>query len=96
MYDGKAADVWALGICLFRTVAGAFPFKGINESDLYNKIKAGLGSLPKTFSKELKDLLHSMLDINPETRLSAGQALKHCFFHDVSRPEDSTKPPTVD
>lgn len=95
-YDGKAADIWALGICLYRSAAGSFPFKGINESDLYTKIKCGLNSWPKVFSKELKGLLHGMLEVNPEKRLTAAEALKHAFFHDVSRPEDSTKTPTVE
>lgn len=89
-YDGFAADVWALGVCLFRSVTGQFPFKGINESDLYNKIRAATLVYPKSFSPELKDLLTGLFKPNPDERLTAAQGLQHNFFHDVSIPEDST------
>lgn len=90
-YNPKAVDVWAVGICLYRCLAGSFPFKGINESDLYGKIKTGLNSYPKDFSSEVKSLLCGMLDINQETRFTATQSLKHSFFHDVSVLEASTE-----
>lgn len=28
-YDGKASDVWAFGVCIYRMVIGTFPFRGI-------------------------------------------------------------------
>jgi serine/threonine protein kinase len=37
-YDGKAVDMWALGVLLYVMLTGVFPFKGSSESDLYNKI----------------------------------------------------------
>lgn len=40
-YVGKSADIWALGILLYRIISGAFPFRGINDKVLYRKIVRG-------------------------------------------------------
>lgn len=40
------ADVWALGILLFALLSGTFPFRGINERDLYRKILKGSFDVP--------------------------------------------------
>lgn len=37
------------------------------------------------------DLLYSLLDINPETRISAESALSHPFFDSVRNLNDSSK-----
>lgn len=37
-YDGRQVDMWALGVLLYALLSGVFPFKGANESELYNKI----------------------------------------------------------
>jgi serine/threonine protein kinase len=47
--------------------------------------------MPKSFSKELKSLLHGMLDTKEAGRLTAAKAMQHAFFHDMSFPEESTQ-----
>jgi MAP/microtubule affinity-regulating kinase len=37
-YDGKAVDMWALGVLLYVMLTGTFPFRGQSESELYSKI----------------------------------------------------------
>lgn len=37
-YDGKAADIWALGVILFNMIYGRCPFRAETERDLYRKI----------------------------------------------------------
>ena len=38
-YNGIKADSWALGIIYFKILTGKFPFLGLNDKDLYKKIK---------------------------------------------------------
>ena len=37
-YYGKPADIWSLGVIIFRLIAGCFPFKGINEKAIFSKV----------------------------------------------------------
>lgn len=41
-YDGRAVDMWALGVLLFVMLTGTFPFRGHSESELYAKIQRGV------------------------------------------------------
>ena len=56
-YDGRAVDMWALGVLLFVMLTGTFPFKGISESDLYYKIQKGHFSIPDYISKDAKRII---------------------------------------
>lgn len=61
--------------------------------DLLNEIRTGQVSFPQQFwqhiSLEAKDFIMSLLQVDPETRLSAAQALKHPWL------TTSTLPPTT-
>lgn len=37
-YRGEKADIWALGVLLFVSLTGIFPFKGTTDQELYRKI----------------------------------------------------------
>jgi serine/threonine protein kinase len=56
-YDGRAVDMWALGVLLFVMLTGTFPFKGISESDLYYKIQKGHFNIPDYISKDAKRII---------------------------------------
>ena len=38
-YDGRAVDIWALGVLFVGLIQGCFPFKGQNERELFRKIR---------------------------------------------------------
>ena len=38
---GKPADIWALGVVMYKLLFGTFPFKGLNDKILYRKICRG-------------------------------------------------------
>ena len=53
-YCGFGADLWALGIITFVLLTGLYPFKGVNEKDLFSKIARGLFRVPETLDFEAK------------------------------------------
>ena len=70
-YYGEKADIWALGIVFFVMLCGKFPFKGINDSDLFKKIKKGNIDFPGFISESIKKLILKILRPNPNDRPTA-------------------------
>lgn len=66
-YRGEKADIWALGVLLFVSLTGIFPFKGATDQELYRKINNA--EYPKAellfFNKGISDLISKMLTIEP-------------------------------
>ena len=66
-YKGENADIWALGVLLFVSLTGVFPFKGATDQELYKKINHAeypRGEL--LFTRSGADLISKMLTINPD------------------------------
>jgi serine/threonine protein kinase len=68
-YNGKAADIWALGVTLYCFVHGHCPFEDADIIGLYHKIENEQPCFKENLSKSLKDLLDSMLKKNPTKRI---------------------------
>ena len=66
-FDGRKADVWALGVTLFCLIFGTVPFDGTNEFWVMESIRKNPLVIPGTriISEDLKSLLLSLLDKNP-------------------------------
>ncbi|XP_023933558.1 calcium/calmodulin-dependent protein kinase type II alpha chain isoform X1 [Lingula anatina] len=78
---GKPVDIWACGVILYILLVGYPPFWDEDQHRLYAQIKAGAYDYPSpewdTVTPEAKNLINSMLTVNPAKRITAGDALKH-------------------
>ncbi|KAJ6846694.1 putative CBL-interacting protein kinase 7 [Iris pallida] len=69
-YDGAKADAWSCGVFLFVLLAGSLPFDDSNLPLMYRKIHRRDYRFPPWFSSAAKRVVSSLLDPNPETRIS--------------------------
>ncbi|XP_050068470.1 serine/threonine-protein kinase PAK 5 isoform X1 [Anopheles maculipalpis] len=81
-YNGKAADIWALGATLFSLVHGNVPFIATSVPGVYEKIKNDPLEYPanSSISVELRDLINRMLDKDPQQRITLPQIKEHAWL----------------
>lgn len=82
-YNGKAADIWALGATLYALVFGNVPFLDNSVVGVYDKIREQPLQYPPVYniSAELKDLIEQMLEKIPENRITLPQVKVHFKFN---------------
>lgn len=69
-YQGFKADIWSAGVVFFAMLCGTVPFKASNMKELHKMIIKGKYNLKEEISPEAKDLLKSMLETDPQKRIS--------------------------
>lgn len=99
-YD-KAIDVWALGIIVFVLLCGCLPFDDDSSritSEVVARKKFAL-RFPRwasNLSPSAKELMQKLLDVNPKTRITAEEALRHPWVTGVkATPNNYLQSPSV-
>lgn len=82
-YNEKC-DLWSCGVILYILLSARPPFGGDNDTEIMQRVSTGkyeLSSPPfDNCSKEVKDLIKSLLVMDTNKRISAEQALNHPWF----------------
>lgn len=79
-YNGKA-DIWSLGVTMFICLFRMMPFEGdAVEEEICEGLPIIRSGILDEVSEEAADLLVRMLNVDPEERISAEEAILHPWF----------------
>lgn len=84
-YDGRKSDIWSLGVILYAMVTGEHPWNISNTSIMLRQILKGAYTVPSFVSNQCKDLITSMMKVNPQDRITIEQILKHPWMKVASK-----------
>lgn len=84
---GKECDIWSLGVIMYAILVGFPPFNGSSDQEIQRKVLKGDFSFKypewETISKEAKDLIKNLLNVEPQKRLPANEVLNQPWFQIV-------------
>jgi len=76
-YTSKV-DLWCLGVAAHQLLTGEMFCSRSDRTPTFSKRFEGL-------STEAKNFVAALLSVDPASRMSASQALRHCWMHDAQR-----------
>ena len=82
-YCGPEVDVWSLGVILYVMLCGKVPFDDKSLNTLHTKIKKGTFEIPSDLSSPVKDILRSMMCVDPVARIRINQLMNHPWLKDA-------------
>lgn len=65
------ADIWALGVVLYKLLTNKYPFEGKNDVQLYSRINKGIYEVDKSLSQGVVFILNKMIRKDLEMRYTA-------------------------
>ena len=74
-YVGQLADMWSLGILVYKIFCADFPFKGKDEKELYKAIKTGKFTMASYTPDYARKIICSLIVLNPNKRLTCEDVL---------------------
>ena len=74
-YIGQYADLWSLGVLVFKFYCADFPFKGKNEKELYVGIKSGKFNMASYTPEYIQKIICGLLVLDPYKRMSCQNVL---------------------
>jgi 5'-AMP-activated protein kinase catalytic alpha subunit len=83
-YDGLSVDLWSCGVVLFAMICGYLPFEDPDHTVLYKKIIKAEYVIPGFISDDAKNLIRSILNVNPDTRYNVQQIKEHPWLAAVT------------
>eukprot|EP00347_Sterkiella_histriomuscorum_P018781 403344202 len=94
-YNEKC-DIWSCGVILYILLSGNPPFNGKNDQAIFDSIALGYVSFQgvewKNISNQAKIFIKKMLQVNPDDRISAQQALNDPWIK-IYTSSDTVAPP---
>lgn len=83
---GTQCDLWSLGVMLYICLCGYPPFSDDNgPPSMKSQIKMGKYSFGSPYwdniSSEARDMIKLLLEVDPEARMTASEALDHHWMH---------------
>ena len=82
-YNEKC-DLWSCGVIMYILLSGRPPFDGDDDKEIISNVTSGEYDLTNppfnSISKNAKDLIKKLLNVNVEKRITAEEALNHIWF----------------
>jgi serine/threonine protein kinase len=88
IYSGKKRDMWSLGVTIFCCLSCNFPFYD-DDTEIFKKLIRSAdfnfkGRYWNQITQQAKQLISSLIVVNPDQRLTSQNIFQHDWFNDES------------